>query len=97
MKEIKIYSRGGQGAVTSAKILVAAAIREGKYGQAVPNFGQERKGAPVFTFARLSEEPIPTHTYVYHPHAVVVFDLFLLQLGIDPCEGVRDGGFSGSQ
>jgi 2-oxoacid:acceptor oxidoreductase gamma subunit (pyruvate/2-ketoisovalerate family) len=90
MKEIKIFSRGGQGAVTAAKILVAAAIKEGKYGQAVPSFGQERKGAPVFTFARLDQEPISTHTYVYHPHAVVVFDLFLLDLGINPCEGARE-------
>lgn len=90
MKEIKILSRGGQGAVTAAKILVAAAIKESKYGQAVPNFGQERKGAPVYTFARLDQEPISTHTYVYHPHAVVLFDLFLMELGIDPCVGLRE-------
>ena len=46
MWEFKFYSRGGQGAVTAAKILVNAAILEGKFAQAIPSYGQERKGAP---------------------------------------------------
>jgi 2-oxoacid:acceptor oxidoreductase gamma subunit (pyruvate/2-ketoisovalerate family) len=53
MWEFKFYSRGGQGAVTAAKILVNAAILEGKFAQAIPSYGQERKGAPVFTYARI--------------------------------------------
>ena len=48
MWEFKFYSRGGQGAVTAAKILINAAIIEGKFGQAIPSYGQERKGAPVY-------------------------------------------------
>jgi 2-oxoacid:acceptor oxidoreductase gamma subunit (pyruvate/2-ketoisovalerate family) len=90
LREIRMLSRGGQGAVTAAKILVSAAIMEGKYGQAVPSFGQERKGAPVYAFARLDDEPVSMHTYVYDPHAVVLFDLFLLKLGVDPCAGLRE-------
>jgi pyruvate ferredoxin oxidoreductase gamma subunit/2-oxoisovalerate ferredoxin oxidoreductase gamma subunit len=86
--EIRILSRGGQGAVTAAKLLVSAALSEGKYAQMVPNFGQERKGAPVFTFARISDEPVLTHTYVYEPNVVVLFDPFLSDLGIDPKENV---------
>lgn len=89
-KEFRILSRGGQGAVTAAQILVEAAVIGNKYAQAVPNFGQERKGAPVYTFARLSSEPIQSHTYVYEPDIVVMFDPFLMELGIDPLKGIKD-------
>lgn len=89
-KEFKILSRGGQGAVTAAKILVEAAVIGNMYAQAVPNFGQERKGAPVFTFARLSNEPIQSHTYVYESDVVVIFDPFLMELGIDPLKGIKN-------
>jgi len=88
--EIRILSRGGQGAVTMAKLMVFAALSEHKYAQMTPNFGQERKGAPVFTFARISDEPIMTHTYVYNPNVVVLFDPSLEDLGIDPIEGIND-------
>ena len=47
MWEFKFYSRGGQGAVTAAKILINAAIIEGKFGQAIPSYGQERKGCVI--------------------------------------------------
>jgi len=90
MNEIRILSRGGQGAVTAAKILVAAAMEEGKYAQAIPSFGQERKGAPVFTYARISETPILSHSYVYFPDVVVLFDTFLMDLGIDPLLGIHE-------
>ena len=92
-KEIRILSRGGQGAVTAAKILVSAAVAEGKFAQMVPNFGQERKGAPVFTFARISEEPILTHSYVYKPDIVILFDPSLSCLGINPAEGLGSESF----
>ena len=91
MSEIRILSRGGQGAVTGAKILVAAAMEEGKYAQSIPSFGQERKGAPVFTYARISNAPILSHSYVYCPDTVVLFDEFLVELGIDPQEGIVPG------
>lgn len=42
MWEFRFYSRGGQGAVTAAKILTNAAIIEGKFAQAIPSYGQER-------------------------------------------------------
>ncbi len=47
MIEIRFHGRGGQGAVTSAELLALAAIGEGKYAQAFPSFGPERRGAPV--------------------------------------------------
>lgn len=92
MHELTIFARGGQGAVTAAKILVNAALLAGRYAQSIPSFGQERKGAPVYTFARISTDPISMHSYVYEPHCVVVFDWSLLDLGINVHAGVRQGG-----
>lgn len=91
MWEFKFYSRGGQGAVTAAKILINAAIIEGKFGQAIPSYGQERKGAPVYTYARIADGPIDVKSYVYRPNCVICFDTSLAELGIDITEGVREG------
>ncbi|PWM15756.1 MAG: hypothetical protein DBX49_03650 [Clostridia bacterium] len=89
MWEFRFYSRGGQGAVTAAKILTSAAIIEGKYAQAIPSYGQERKGAPIYTYGRISEEPIEVKSYVYRPNCVICFDTSLAEIGIDIREGVR--------
>ncbi|MGN0838500.1 MAG: 2-oxoacid:acceptor oxidoreductase family protein [Pyramidobacter sp.] len=91
MWEFKFYSRGGQGAVTAAKMLVNAAIHEGKFAQAIPSYGQERKGAPVFTYARIADAPIEVKSYVYHPNCVICFDTSLSDLGIDITEGAQPG------
>ena len=91
MWEFKFYSRGGQGAVTAAKILINAAILDGKFGQAIPSYGQERKGAPVYTYARIADESIDVKSYVYRPNCVICFDPSLADLGIDISEGVRPG------
>mgnify|MGYP003395613632 FL=1 len=37
--EVVWHGRGGQGAVTAAKLLAEAALREGKNSQAFPEFG----------------------------------------------------------
>lgn len=76
--EIVFHARGGQGAKTAAEILAQAALREGKYVQAFPDFGPERSGAPVKTFVRISEEPILIHEPVVDPDMVVVLDETLL-------------------
>lgn len=91
MWEFKFYSRGGQGAVTAAKLLVNAAIMEGKFAQAIPSYGQERKGAPVYTFARVNNESIELKSYVYSPNCIVVFDMGLEELGINIYEGIKPG------
>ena len=77
MWEFRFYSRGGQGAVTAAKILTNAAIIEGKFAQAIPSYGQERKGAPIHTYGRISDEPIEVKSYVYRPNCVICFDTSL--------------------
>ena len=59
MIEIRWHGRGGQGAFTAARLLgLAASIYEGKYTQVFPSFGPERRGAPVLSFTRISDEKI---------------------------------------
>lgn len=74
MIEIRFHGRGGQGAVTAAEILAKAVFEEGKYTQAFPSFGVERRGAPVTAFTRISEEPIRRRYQIYEPKYVVVLD-----------------------
>lgn len=76
--EIIFHARGGQGAKTAAELLAQAALREGKFVQAFPDFGPERTGAPMKTFVRLSDEPIRTHEPIVDPDAVIVMDETLL-------------------
>ena len=65
MKELRIHGRGGQGSVTAAEILAVAAFRDGKFSQAFPAFGAERRGAPVMAFLRIGDEPIKIRSQVY--------------------------------
>ena len=77
--EIRWHGRGGQGAVTSAEMLAQAAIAEGKYAQAFPSFGPERRGAPVQAFNRVdSKEPVRIRADINEPDHVVVLDPSLL-------------------
>jgi len=91
LKEIRIHGRGGQGGVTAAEMLARAAFKEGRWVQAFPFFGAERRGAPVKAFARISEEPILIRSQVYNPDYVVVLDSTLLQV-IDVTEGLKKDG-----
>ena len=79
--EIRWHGRGGQGAVTSAELLAKAAIDEGKYAQAFPAFGPERRGAPVVAFNRIdSQSPIRVRAEIREPDVVVVLDPTLLSV-----------------
>ncbi len=80
MIEIRFHGRGGQGAVTSAELLALAAIGEGKYAQAFPSFGPERRGAPVVAFCRISDERIRIRANIYEPDISVVLDASLLKI-----------------
>jgi 2-oxoacid:acceptor oxidoreductase gamma subunit (pyruvate/2-ketoisovalerate family) len=74
MKEIRLHGRGGQGAVLSSEILVAALVADGKYASGFPMFGFERRGAPVAAFVRVDDRPIREKTQIYSPDCVVVLD-----------------------
>ena len=91
MIEVRFHGRGGQGAVTSAELVALTAIEEGKYAQAFPSFGPERRGAPVTAFLRVDDQPIRLREKVYEPNVVVVLDPTVMNITkVD--EGLRDGG-----
>ena len=90
MLEIRFHGRGGQGAVTSAEILALAGIKEGKYAQAMPSFGPERRGAPVAAYARISDEEILVRTGITNPDCLVVLDASLLSPAL--LKGLKEGG-----
>jgi len=90
--EIRWHGRGGQGAVTSTEILAQAAISEGKYAQAFPSFGPERRGAPVQAFNRIdSKAPVRIRADITEPDVVVVLDPSLLDK-VDVTSGLKKGG-----
>jgi len=91
MIEIRFHGRGGQGAVTSAELLALAAIWEGKYAQAFPSFGPERRGAPVVAFCRISDQSIKIRANIYQPDIVVVLDSSLLKI-VNVAAGLKPDG-----
>jgi len=91
MIEIRFHGRGGQGSVTSAELLALAAIGEGKYAQAFPSFGPERRGAPVVAFCRISDQPIKIRANVYEPDIVLVLDSTLLKI-VNVAAGMKPNG-----
>lgn len=92
MHEIRWHGRGGQGAVTSAKILADAAFRSGFVGvTSAPSFGAERRGAPVTASTRLAGETIRVYSQVAEPDIVVVLDDSLIEVG-GAARGLRPGG-----
>lgn len=91
IREIRIHGRGGQGGVTLAGLLARAAYKEGKWVQAFPFFGAERRGAPVKAFARISDEPILLRSQIYNPDYVIVLDESLLDVA-NITEGLKKNG-----
>jgi pyruvate ferredoxin oxidoreductase gamma subunit len=89
MIEIRIHGRGGQGAVTAAQLLAIAAFYDGKYAQAFPMFGVERRGAPATSFVRIDDKPINSREQIYSPDYVLVFDPSLIKM-IDAKKGVKE-------
>jgi pyruvate ferredoxin oxidoreductase gamma subunit len=90
--EIRWHGRGGQGAVTSAELLAKAAISEGKYAQAFPSFGPERRGAPVVAFDRIdTSSAIRVRAEIRQPDVVIVLDPTLLRV-VNVTAGLKDSG-----
>jgi len=89
--EIRIHGRGGQGNVVAAYLLASAAFEVGKACQAFPNFGAERRGAPVTAFVRIDDHVIKLRSQVRTPDHLIIQDPSLLQVpGV--LSGLRDGG-----
>ncbi len=89
LTEIRWHGRGGQGAVTAAKMVAELALGEGKYFQAFPEYGPERSGAPIVAFTRVSDAPIQVYSGIEHPQIVVVLDSSLLKI-VDVTKGAPD-------
>lgn len=89
--EIRWHGRGGQGAKTAALLFADAALAQGKYVQAFPEYGPERMGAPVAAFDRMSSKPILLHSGIENPDIVVVLDPTLMD-SVDVTDGIPEGG-----
>jgi pyruvate ferredoxin oxidoreductase gamma subunit len=79
LTQFRFHGRGGQGVVIGAELLAKAALLDGKWSQAFPFFGAERRGAPVKAFTRISDCEILSRSQIYDPDYVVVFDSKLLK------------------
>ena len=91
MIEVRLHGRGGQGAVTAAELVAQAAIASDKFAQGFPNFGPERRGAPVMAFLRVSDQPIYLRERIEEPDVVIVLDHSLIGM-VDVTEGLAPGG-----
>ena len=92
MIEIRWHGRGGQGAITAAKIFATAAFQSGYTGVVMaPTFGTERRGAPVFTSLKIAKEKIYDLSPIETPDVVVVLDHLLLTEA-DVASGLKPGG-----
>jgi 2-oxoacid:acceptor oxidoreductase gamma subunit (pyruvate/2-ketoisovalerate family) len=91
MKGVRFHGRGGEGVVIAAELLANAAFKEGKWVQAFPYFGGERRGAPVTAFVRISDRQIRLRGPLYEPHYVVVLSPFLSE-GVNVTEGLKKRG-----
>ena len=89
LTEIRWHGRGGQGAVTAAKMVAEVALGQQKFFQAFPEYGPERSGAPIVAFTRISDAPIQIFSGVEHPQIVAVLDPSLLTI-VDVTKGAPD-------
>lgn len=76
--EVRWHGRGGQGTVTGAKTLGEAVQGTGKFIVAFPEYGPERRGAPLRAFNRFSDSMIRIHTPVKEPDVVIIVDPTLI-------------------
>ncbi|HEY5674251.1 MAG TPA: 2-oxoacid:acceptor oxidoreductase family protein [Malonomonas sp.] len=92
MIQIRWHGRGGQGAITAAKVVAEAMFKSG-YGGVVmaPTFGTERRGAPVSTSLKVSREKIYDLSPIQFPDIVVVLDYLILN-EVDVTVGLKPGG-----
>jgi pyruvate ferredoxin oxidoreductase gamma subunit len=91
LTEVRWHARAGQGAKTASQLLALALLRSGKSAQAFPEYGPERRGAPLRAYTRCSDTAIRRHDSVERPDVVVVLEPSLVHEA-DVGEGLRPGG-----
>jgi 2-oxoacid:acceptor oxidoreductase gamma subunit (pyruvate/2-ketoisovalerate family) len=77
---VRLHGYGGQGIKSMASILAKAAISSGLHAQAFPEFGPERRGAPVKAYARFSIDPIMTRAHIEKPNFIIIMDTNTLNI-----------------
>ncbi|MEK7449047.1 MAG: 2-oxoacid:acceptor oxidoreductase family protein [Planctomycetota bacterium] len=92
MLEIRIHGRGGQGAVVASETLATAFFNDGKSVQTFPEFGVERRGAPVTAYVRADTKPVRLRCRIYSPDHLIILDPVLLN-SIDVTEGLKKDGW----
>lgn len=92
MNEVRWHARAGQGAKTASQLFATASLRAGKSVQAFPEYGPERRGAPMRAYTRVDDRAIRRHDSITHPDAVVVLEPSLVN-ELDVTDGLAPGGF----
>jgi 2-oxoacid:acceptor oxidoreductase gamma subunit (pyruvate/2-ketoisovalerate family) len=92
MLELRLHGRGGQGTVVATKILAEALSSEGKFIQAFPEYGVERRGAPVKAFLRVSNNTVYERSKIYEPDHIIVLDPTLIG-SVNLTDGLKEGGW----
>lgn len=90
--ELRWHSRAGQGAMTAGQALAEIIGTTGKYVQAYPDYGAEKRGAPMCVYNRISDKPIRLRCGVKEPNHVIVLDPTVLAT-VDVTEGMKEGGY----
>ncbi|MBS3939050.1 MAG: 2-oxoacid:acceptor oxidoreductase family protein [Peptococcaceae bacterium] len=87
---------GGQGVVTAAHILGAAATRDGLISIVNPFFGAEKRLAPAESYVRISDEPIYERGEVLFPNIIMIFHPHVITMGkcytMPFFDGLQPGG-----
>ena len=91
MVEVIFLGRGGQGAFTSSRILaIAASLYGNKNSLCFPSFGPERRGAPVFAYTKIDDNPIRDRSQSLKGDYLVVLDESLYSKGLK--DRLKSGG-----
>lgn len=80
IKEIRIHGRGGLGAYTASQIISHAALYDNKFAQSFPEFGAERRGAPIKAYARVSSKEIDLRSNIADADVIIVIHPKLIPL-----------------
>jgi len=88
MYRIRFHGRGGQGMKTASRILGTAFFLEGYEVQDAPRYSAERRGAPIFAYVRVDNQPINERGVISQADLVIVADDSLVPV---PASGVLTG------
>jgi pyruvate ferredoxin oxidoreductase gamma subunit len=94
---IRWHSRAGHGAITAANALCEIIAKNTDLqAQSFPDFGAEKKGAPVTVYNRFSNNSIEETHHVNNPDSVLLLDTSLINIGELSYElivrGLKDSG-----